>query len=355
MDLFGRSIEIIQSNQSDTGAYLACPTFPTYRYSWFRDGSYIAYAMDLTGKFESAARFHNWAAETINKKEKIVHRAIAKHQMGESLSEGDFLHTRYTLDGKNSEEDWPNYQLDGFGTWLWALNEHLRQSGSEASLTQKHAAHLVVEYLATLWKEPSSDCWEEFPDHVHPHTLAAIYAGLQAAENLLDSNYELLLTEIIEYILRNNFERGYFVKFTGAPEVDASLVGLATPYKVFRLDDKRIQSTIAHIDATLRAGEGGVHRYSQDTYYGGGEWVVLAGWLGWYYAEAGEIEKATELLGWMEDQANSKGELPEQVPRNLNNASYYEPWRERWGEIAQPLLWSHAKYIILSKVLEASG
>jgi len=29
-----------------------------------------------------------------------------------------------------------------------------------------------------------------------------------------------------------------------------------------------------------------MHRYADDTYYGGGEWVLLATWLGWYYVEA---------------------------------------------------------------------
>ena len=39
----------------------------------------------------------------------------------------------------------------------------------------------VCDYLAALWQLPCYDCWEEFPDRVHPHTLAAIYAGLGGA------------------------------------------------------------------------------------------------------------------------------------------------------------------------------
>jgi hypothetical protein len=33
----------------------------------------------------------------------------------------------------------------------------------------------------------------------------------------------------------------------------------------------------------------------------------------------------------------------------MNDPNYYEPWRERWGDIANPLLWAHAKYIILKQ------
>ncbi|MEP6895352.1 MAG: hypothetical protein ABI986_07075 [Chloroflexota bacterium] len=39
--------------------------------------------------------------------------------------------------------------------------------------------------------------------------------------------------------------------------------------------------------------------------------------------------------------------MPEQVAENLNVPDYYPTWVERWGDVASPLLWSHAKYIIL--------
>jgi GH15 family glucan-1,4-alpha-glucosidase len=348
-DLFQKSIEIILENQDDSGAYLACPTFPTYMYSWFRDGSYIAYAMDLVGKFESARRFHDWAAEIINSREETVHRAIEKVHNGKSLKEGDFLHTRYTVEGRTSNEEWPNFQLDGFGTWLWALGEHIRLTHSVISPSQQKAAKLILVYLSSLWKVPCSDCWEEFPNYIHPHTLAAIYGGIQAMGNLIGVNHESLLEEILQYIVENNVENGHLVKFGGSSVIDTSLLGLSVPYQLFSHHDTRIQATVERIDSTLRSG--GVKRYPSDTYYGGGDWVVLAGWLGWYYAEAGEREEAIKLQIWMEEQANSEGELPEQVPTNLIDESYLEIWRERWGEIAQPLLWSHAKYIILHKAL----
>ena len=76
-DLCRHSIEVILGNQSKTGAYIACPTFPTYQYSWFRDGAYIAFAMALFGEHESSARFHEWAAEVVNKRESVVRGRVA--------------------------------------------------------------------------------------------------------------------------------------------------------------------------------------------------------------------------------------------------------------------------------------
>ncbi len=57
------------------------------------------------------------------------------------------------------------------------------------------------------------------------------------------------------------------------------------------------------------------------------------------------------MLEWIEKQADVNGYLPEQIPLNLNNPNNYEPWVKRWGPIAKPLVWSHAKYLILSHFL----
>ncbi len=93
-DLFQRSIEIILQNQSPTGAYVASPNFATYNYCWFRDGAYIAYAMNLAGEHESAHRFHEWAATAVNHRANIVKQAITKAQGGEPLAPADILDTR---------------------------------------------------------------------------------------------------------------------------------------------------------------------------------------------------------------------------------------------------------------------
>ncbi len=97
---------------------------------------------------------------------------------------------------------------------------------------------------------------------------------------------------------------------------------------------------------------GGVKRYATDTYYDGGQWILLAAWLGWYWWEVGEKEKARQLRDWVEAQANEQDWLPEQVPLSLNDESKYEPWLHKWGPIADPLLWSHAQYLILCKFME---
>ncbi|HLO17200.1 MAG TPA: glycoside hydrolase family 15 protein, partial [Anaerolineales bacterium] len=214
-DLYQRSIEIILENQSVGGAYIASPNFPTYHYCWFRDGSFIAYAMDLAGQHESAHRFHCWVAERVNDRKDLVRAGLAKARSGEKLTEAEILHTRYRLDGTDGEPgNWPNFQLDGFGTWLWALNQHHKQN-SETRLSQEmlDAANLVADYLSELWSFPCYDCWEEFPDHIHPHTLAAICGGLQAHTELTGGDHKSVTETIRKQLLAGAETFGHFVKF----------------------------------------------------------------------------------------------------------------------------------------------
>lgn len=356
-DLYQHSIEIILENQSPSGGYIASPNFPTYHYCWFRDGSFIAYAMDLAGEHESAHRFHQWGAERVNERKDLVRASIIKVRSGEKLTEAEILHTRYRLDGTDGEPGkWPNFQLDGFGTWLWALNEH-RRLNPTAKLSRDllDASDLVADYLSELWSLPCHDCWEEFPDHVHPHTLAAIYGGLQAHSELTGKDHQAVADRIRNQLLAGAGQFGHFVKFPDSPAVDASLLGLAVPYSVADVDDPLMRKTVEYIEATILHNDG-LHRYAEDSYYGGGAWVLLTAWLGWYYIELAQKcpdlkdelqQKIQACKTWVEENSQDGYALPEQIAENLNVSSYYSTWVERWGDIASPLLWSHAKYIIL--------
>jgi GH15 family glucan-1,4-alpha-glucosidase len=240
--------------------------------------------------------------------------------------------------------------LDGFGTWLWSLAEYKTLTGAPIQDDWISAARLVSDYLAALWHLPCYDCWEEFPNLVHTSTLAAIYGGLQASTKLTGYDYTKTAKDIYTYINSNALLDGHYVKARGRSDVDASLISLAVPYDVVRPDDPSMLSTIKAIEQDLL--HGGLQRYTQDTYYGGGEWILLSAWLGWFYARTGQSEKAHSLLKWVEGQAGEDGNLPEQVPEFLNDPAAYQQWQQRWGEVASPLLWSHAKFLILRNELE---
>lgn len=382
MDLYRRSVQVILQNQAGSGAYVASPDFASYAYCWLRDGSFIAHAMDRVGEHDSARAFFRWVDRTIQRHAWKVDRVLDKLGRGLALEDSDYLPTRYTLEGEEAAGDWWNFQLDGYGTWLWALAEHVAITGDTAFLAQvSESVQITVRYLSALWMLPNYDCWEEHAQYVHPYTLAAIYAGLKAAGSMAvtDCRPDLdcggkrpgepvaLVGQVRRFVLQRGVREGHLVKHIDPQEraaaagrqrtvaVDASLIGVATPYGLVLPNEPLMRATVTRIEADLHRPGGGVYRYLADTYYGGGEWVLLAAWLGWYYVEVGERGRARGLLQWIEAQADGDGCLPEQVSDHLLAPDRYAEWEARWGPVAQPLLWSHAMYLILCRALEPAG
>lgn len=377
MDLVQRSIEIILANQAASGAYVASPNFPTYHYCWLRDGSFIAYAVDRTGEHASARRFFEWVDRTIcsyDHKVDLIEQALAN---GHTLSDGDFLHTRYTLDGKEGvDTGWGNFQIDGYGTWLWALAEHVAANPDPDWLRGlAPSIRITVRYLCMVWRLPNYDCWEENPEYIHPYSLGAVYGGLHSVRRLalaagLDLDQELAdrtADEIRNFVTRYGTAQGKLVKHIQPGDlhaeprplpstgVDSSLIALGTPYGLLASDHPFLRETMGWIERDLHRPGGGVYRYREDTYFGGGEWILLAAWLGWHYARTGEPEKAAALSAWIETQADAAGNLPEQVSEHVLAPEYYPIWLERWGPVATPLLWSHAMYLVLRSELAAQA
>lgn len=351
MNLASISINLIRANQADTGAYVASPTFPTYQYCWFRDGTYIAYAMSLVGQHESAKRFYDWAALMVNQRADVVERAIMAAPNRRPMP-AELLDTRYTLDGAAGADDWPNFQLDGFGTLLWGMNAYIQQQQGSLPPAWRTATLLLARYLDALWQLPCYDCWEEFGDKIHTATLAALYGGFQSAARLLqDDTYETTAAQIKAFVLHNNVVGTTLNKFVGNMAVDASLIHVAVPYGLLEPNDPLMQATVARIESDLCRPGGGVHRYVEDSYYGGGEWLLLTAYLGWYYVEAGDVARAHELCNWVEAQADTQGHMPEQVAVHLNYPDKLVEWNQRWGTSANPLLWSHAAYLTLRTLL----
>lgn len=351
IDLEKRSIEIIEKYQNKSGAFTACPNFATYNYCWLRDGSFIANSMDIEGRFETADRYFNWANRVIISEEDKVVKLLEKKKNGQIIINTDFLPTRFTLDGKETGDDWPNFQLDGYGTYLWALSEHIRLTDN-ANLIDKYnkSIKLTIAYLINFWGTPNFDCWEENGDKIHPATLSTIYGGLKNISYYYNEEHiHAVLCHIKEYILNKCITNNRLSKFQGSNSIDASLLWAIYPFEVFDIKDEIVINTVKDIESKLLS-RNGVQRYPEDTYYGGGQWPLLSSFLGLVYIKMGKKDKAKDILKWVEAIANDNGEIPEQVINKVNDAKYIKTWEDRWGKAASPLLWSHAMYIILKKL-----
>jgi isomaltose glucohydrolase len=254
VDLVQKSVEVILAGQAASGGYTACPNFENYRYSWLRDGCFIADAMRETGQVESCDRFLDWCA-------RIVLRD----------PDGPF-EARYTLEGEHDESVWPKRQIDGWGLFLGTI----RRRGS--SRWDEPAEH-VARWLGEVWDEPSVDWWEE-RSGFHAATLWCVGNGLQSDE-----------------IRRVALDRA-------RDRLDASLLFIGRP------------ELVEWVEAELVSPGGGVWRNLDDDYYGGGEWLLLTAMLGLAKPERAEeclrwIEAHATGYGLLPEQTQDHLQRPE--------------------------------------------
>ncbi|MBB5786172.1 glycoside hydrolase family 15 protein [Jiangella mangrovi] len=345
------SVSTIAAAQDASGAYPAAVGFTPYGFSWFRDGAFIAEGMSRAGAVESATAFHDWCARVLSREAPTVSALVARVSAGSQPADGELLPARYTLAGERHDDDWWNYQVDGYGTWLWALRAHLTRWGLPVE-PYAPAAETAVRYLVAVGARTCRDWWEEHRDQTHVSTLASVYGGLRAAEALgvLAPEASRAASDIAELVTRSGTFEGALRKWLGSTAVDASLVVAGVPFELYSPSGSVMAATVARVESELTTPGGGVHRYVADTFYGGGQWPILAAFLGWHHAVMGSRGRATELLRWIASTADSSGWLPEQMPPVLAPDVLPE-WLERWGPSARPLLWSHGMYLVLATEL----
>ena len=344
------SIKVILENQASTGAYIASPNFRVYNYSWIRDGAFIADAMLDHGEIQSASLFHDWVSTLVVAREPKIRSLIVRSKLGEVIAPDEHLHCRFTVNGEESTEEWTNFQLDGFGTWIWSLNRY-QELGNTLSANTLLAVEYLVPYLAEFWRQDSFDWWEESFGHQHVSTLGSICAGLRACSewSILTTGNKLLAsatsTLILNHISKNVRTDSQLTKWIGSDGLDASVASLISPFLLFEAGSLITRQTIRAIENEL--GLLGTFRHVDDVYFGGGKWLILSAFLALAMLETGEIEKPRAVLEWMYEQANSELNLPEQIASPLLHPESRQEWIDNWGEPAQPLLWSHAMYLKL--------
>lgn len=350
------SVDVILGNQHPSGSYIASPHFSVYGYSWFRDGAFIAEAMRTVGEHGSAARFHTWAAGVVNDRAAQIGALIARSQQGDEPQPDEHLHCRFNLDGSTSDAEWTNFQLDGFGTWLWSV---ARCCPQDAPADVRRAVRTVVPYLTQFWGTPSFDWWEESAGHIHVSSVGCIAVGLESISGMpwIDADTRRLASatasDIRGAIAAEGVVEGHFAKWFGGAGVDASTLALIEPLQYVDGNSELSVRTVAAIREQL--ADPGVHRHREDTYFGGGQWLLLTAMLGLAELAIGDAASARSRLAWIEAQSEANGDLPEQVATNLLHPEFEAHWIERWGPVASPLLWSHAMYLLLLEALKENA
>lgn len=360
--LYKRSLLICRTQINNCGSIIAANDSDsiqfnrdTYSYMWPRDGSLVAYALNLAGY--DTPEFFRFCAQIIEKEGFFLHKYMPSGSLGSSWHP-------WTEQGKSLLP----IQEDETALVIWSLWKHYEQFRDlelirplYMSLIRK-AADFMMNFrdLKTGLPLQSYDLWEERRG-VLTFTVSAVYGGLMAAAQFAKAfGDEGLAKEYREGAQRmregmdkylylpekSRFARMIRFQKDGSLEVDAtidaSLYGIFA-FGAYPADDKKVQSTMDQILSALKVG-GGISRYENDPYYKQSDsspsnpWFITTLWTAQYkIAKAKtkkELDEALEILEWVADHALPSGVLAEQV-----NAETNEPIS------VSPLTWSHGTYI----------
>lgn len=371
--LWMRSLVTLRLLTDETGAMIAAPEFDPdrrwcggYGYCWGRDAAYMVYALDVAGCHDMTADFYRWTAR-VQEPEGVWYQ-------------------RYWVTGEVAPS-WGFIQIDETGSILWGLWQHIAMTQNRDLLqelwpTIERAAGFLVQYrdAETGLVDVSWDLWEERYG-LHTYSNAAVWGGLQGAAQLasmlghedqaqqwlasaaalkeavlkhcwspLHNRFLRCIKQRVPEWLKHDPEHQHRVQELPPPAgcfypeymvaedatVDASLLGLVTPFGMLPADDARVVATVAVIERDLtQSPAGGVVRYPGDHYRGGNPWIICTLWLAQYYNHLGEKARAVQLLNWAVDHRTSLDLLPEQVDRNTGEPAW-----------VVPLAWSHAMYML---------
>ncbi|MBI3947353.1 MAG: hypothetical protein HY321_15625 [Armatimonadetes bacterium] len=344
--LYRRSLLVNKLLQDRTyGAIIAGPSVaPDYRYCWVRDGTFAAWAFDLAGYHDEAARFYQWCART-------------------QMAEGLWYQNHYT-DGRRH---WPGIQVDQVGTAIWGIRQHVARTGDLRFLAEMWpVAHRAAEYIlsrldvSTGLVYSEQDLWEETAGCL-AYTNAACQAGLRDAASLADEvgvlsdgrRFQQAADHLLAAMRQQLIREGAYV---GAREplqpsrgrhdyrVDLSLAGLAAPFAVVDPRAPEMARAVERIEQVAGYPEGGVGRYAGDLFMGGNPWPLGALWLCLYYVGAGQWPPPHNHLEWCLRHATPRGFLAEQQDRRTGAPLS-----------AVPLAWAHAWLIAVAHALDDRG
>jgi len=339
-EVYRASVLLMRHVAGSNGAIIASPDTrslvaagDTYNYCWWRDGGYVAKAMDEAGLYELAGRFLEFAQTCQNHDGSFFHRHFPDGALGSTWHPPPFL------------------QIDQTATVIAAAWHHYKRGGDPDVLVTlwplvKGAANFLREFRdpATRLPRPSFDLWEERMG-VHAYSTAAVAHALERAARIAaeigkdPEPWRTASTEVRNAAILHLWDATTkrFVRSLEPRDekLDASLL-LALKLGFLPWTDPKARALVDAVEARLWVPKvGGLARYEGDTYYGQeNPWIVCTLWLAEARLRLGDPARCRELIEWTVAHATPTHLLPEQIDRNTG-----EP------KSATPLTWSHSTFV----------
>ncbi|ABW02449.1 glycoside hydrolase family 15 protein [Caldivirga maquilingensis] len=347
------SLLLIKDSQSPiTGGFAASPE-PIYLYTWVRDSSFAAMALQESGHYNSAAEYWLWMAKAQN-------------------NSGAWF-TRYSFFNGNPDYGYGIPEYDSVGLFQIGVYQYYELTHNESFINEVIPAvnkslnweYRVINNTGLIPQDLS--IWEDLYAY-NFWTQGVDLDGLVASYRLYselgyDASWILaMINELNNTIQHDFYLDGCYVRALEPSEVyyqgktqitlvptsviyDSSVIlpidlGLLNPSS-----SRAVNAVDCVISNLWNSKVGGLARYTGDIYHyaaylydSSGEeppWVITTLFLALYYEELGNYTASLNLMNWAINHTEY-GLLPEAIDPNYGNPL----------PSTSPLVWSAAMYVI---------
>lgn len=333
-----KSYEILDSLRLKNNLYLASSS-SDYNFVWLRDSFYevLPYLDKDCDRYERTY----WAILDILKS---YSWKIKIHRNQKPTHTFEYIHPRYTFEGKEVDKEWGNCQHDAVGCILYGIakgeenGKVIIRDNEDIGIIQD-----IIQYLGTCeyYNDPDNGMWEEGRE-LHSSSIGAVVAGLNAINDYIPVPKELINKGL-------NALGKLLPHESPTKECDLSQLSLIYPYNIL---DKGTTEYIVDIIEDRLLRNCGVIRYKGDSYYSAmfhedrskpldyyfgkeAEWTFGLPWLALAHMSLGNYDKAEKYIKHTEKVMTKEGFLPE---------LYFAQTKHYNGNT--PLGWSSAMYIL---------
>jgi GH15 family glucan-1,4-alpha-glucosidase len=300
-----------------------------YRYCWLRDATFTLLAFMNLGYYEEAQAWRDWLVRAVAgspNQVQIMYGVGGERWLPELIVPwlpGYENSTPVRIGNGASQQ----LQLDVFGEIADAMFQALK--AGMAPSERGHALRpVVLEYLATAWRQPDEGIWEVRGGRQHfVHSKIMAWVAFDRAANELETRafneseqrWRKIADEIHAEVCERGFDRDLnsFVQAYGSKQLDASLllipmVGFLPP------EDPRVRGTLQAIEDRLLIGDEFVLRYETEHSGDGlppgeGAFLACSFWLVDNYILQGRYAAARKLFTRLLSRCNDVGLLAEEL------------------------------------------
>jgi GH15 family glucan-1,4-alpha-glucosidase len=383
--VYRQSTAVLKMSQSrETGAshgqVLASLIPGEWSIAWARDGNYSIQALIASGHYQEARaalqfffdaqmkKTEDGSGENYYQKNFIesTDKSAPTYGLGVKLSNNYLISVCRYFGNGTEESDWnnngPNIEFDGWGLFLWSVDQYVRATGDTQFLKSNHLANWNkltkqdADLLIELIKpengliQPDSSIWEEHwtPFNVlktapsrqqFAYTNITAYQGLKSAANLaklmgkdqLEKKYSHAASSIKNAVKKQLVvrENGYRTiasslerKGDSAYQNDASTVE-AINFGMVNSRSNLASGMIKAYNQNLRILTGSTPGYKRDQdgdLYDSREWGFIDLRIAGALSKMGRTSEAKTLLNWMTSQAtNNYNLIPELLDYNTQD------------------------------------